>query len=1093
MRRTNVGASIFTAASLLLLPSVSRATTTGPQTALGTPAASQRAPALSYDPVEQVYVLVWEDGRSTANGVDLYVARIGTDGALQDANGIPLLEASVLPDNESQPVIVYHPSAQVHLIAWQEARAAFTDIFAARFLASSGTVIPSAGVQVTSGNDSEGFPSVAAGNQAFLIGYQVNLVGGGARARARRLNLNLTFVDANPFDLSTAGSSFSPAVFGVGSTFQAAWEDNTGDLYARSLPDTGPIPGAPTIVPISTATRTQSALTLGRLGVGNVLVAWEDQRDPGQREIYGQRYTSTLAALGAERNLTTFAADQRDPVVAGDDNGGLLIWQDRRNGAINFPTYAARVDTSGAPRDPAGFPVLIYNANSYEHAVAKGPSNDYLVVSVGGVGPSARISYRIVRDELPAGTMTGMGPANVPADGATAAVVEFGPAAGASGFLVVDGTEYTVLISNPNVVLSAPDVNPTRPGHQVAAYDGQITLSLTSLDHALVDVTVSSVEGTSSGTFQVEFLNVPPVASQVVVGPPNPTSSEDLTLNYSYADLNNDAEGGTVITWTRNNAVESAYNNQRLVPASTTRRDDQWRASVRPRDGRDFGTQVFSNIVIVGNSPPSVINPALSPARDVHTGTALTLRYVFQDPDGDPEGPTLVRWFDRGQEQAALVGRSGLMAAEVIKGQIWQVRIRPNDNLIDGPEVQTGTVAVINTPPVANGGPNGSVLERRGYRLDASASSDIDPQDSLQFTWRQIINGNEPAVTLSDTASVSPSFTAPSVLNSVFLTFELDVHDGDEAAVMADRVTVEIEPVADGDRDELDDEEEQLAGTDPSTADTDRDGLLDGAEVRAGTGPLDEDSDDDGVRDGAEGQTTRNGTDADPLGDPDGDQRVNALDPDSDNDGVLDGTEIGVRSALGGGGTAPYTYAGSDPGRFVADADPNTTTNPNVADTDGDTYLDGVEDPNHDGRIDSGESDPNDPTSPGIPCSAGCPNGLVCGAGDICRPGSPSDAGPMCTPLATTVECCSGGCNAGATKVGPICTGNGSPESCPVGALLCNAGTCQGGPAACAEGADCGDGGCGCRATPIPGQGGGPYLGLLLLGLLGFRAARRRP
>ncbi len=464
----------------------------------------------------------------------------------------------------------------------------------------------------------------------------------------------------------------------------------------------------------------------------------------------------------------------------------------------------------------------------------------------------------------------------------------------------------------------------------------------------------------------------------------------------------------------------------------------------------------------------------------------------FVDPDGDPEGPTLIRWFDRGNEQSALVGRTMLMASEVVKGQVWQARIRPNDNTVDGPEVTTSTVVVINTEPLADAGPNGTVLERRSYRLDGAGSSDVDPQDTLIYTWAQVMVGNEPMVTLSNTASTSPSFTAPSIGNTTFLTFQLVVSDGDAAGAVADRVTVEVEPVADPDRDELDDEEEALAGTDPATADSDRDGLLDGPEIRAGTAPLDEDSDDDGVRDGAEGQSTRNGNDADPLADVDGDGLVNALDPDSDDDGLLDGTEIGVRNALSGGGAAPFLYQGSDSAVFVADADPNSTTNPNLEDTDGDTFLDGVEDADHNGRIDNGESDPNDPTSPGLPCGAGCPSGLVCGAGDICRPGSPNDAGPMCTKLATTVECCSGGCNANGTMVAPICTSNGAPESCPVGAMLCNAGSCAG-PAVCAEGDEsCGDTGCGCRATPKAGTSG--LLGIVaLMGLWSLRAVRRRP
>ncbi|MET0275374.1 MAG: hypothetical protein ABW211_00850, partial [Acidimicrobiia bacterium] len=126
--------------------------------------------------------------------------------------------------------------------------------------------------------------------------------------------------------------------------------------------------------------------------------------------------------------------------------------------------------------------------------------------------------------------------------------------------------------------------------------------------------------------------------------------------------------------------------------------------------------------------------------------------------------------------------------------------------------------------------------------------------------------------------------------------------------------------------------------------DSDGDGLGDTDETDIGTDPQDADSDDDGVPDGAE---------TDPGVDTDGDGLINARDPDSDNDGILDGTETGVT-------TAPL---GTDvtKGHFVPDADSSTTTDPLDADTDAGGVRDGAEDANHNGKIDAGERDPNDP------------------------------------------------------------------------------------------------------------------------------------
>jgi hypothetical protein len=82
------------------------------------------------------------------------------------------------------------------------------------------------------------------------------------------------------------------------------------------------------------------------------------------------------------------------------------------------------------------------------------------------------------------------------------------------------------------------------------------------------------------------------------------------------------------------------------------------------------------------------------------------------------------------------------------------------------------------------------------------------------------------------------------------------------------------------------------------------------------------------------------------------------LDPgtrDSDNDGVRDGVEAGKTS----------TVDARCADRFVADADPSTTTNPTDPDSDDDGAIDGAEDQNGNGRLDPGETNPNNPDSDG--------------------------------------------------------------------------------------------------------------------------------
>jgi hypothetical protein len=124
--------------------------------------------------------------------------------------------------------------------------------------------------------------------------------------------------------------------------------------------------------------------------------------------------------------------------------------------------------------------------------------------------------------------------------------------------------------------------------------------------------------------------------------------------------------------------------------------------------------------------------------------------------------------------------------------------------------------------------------------------------------------------------------------------------------------------------------------------DSDGDGLTDTLENAICTDPVDADTDDDGILDGVEDANHNGIVDT---------GETKPCDPDSDSDGVQDGTETGL--------TTDDVGSETDLTVFMPDADPSTTTNPTLADTDGDGLLDGEEDVNANGRVDPGEGDPN--------------------------------------------------------------------------------------------------------------------------------------
>ena len=265
---------------------------------------------------------------------------------------------------------------------------------------------------------------------------------------------------------------------------------------------------------------------------------------------------------------------------------------------------------------------------------------------------------------------------------------------------------------------------------------------------------------------------------------------------------------------------------------------------------------------------------------------------------------------------------------------------------------------------------------------------------------------------------------------------------------------------------------------DPLNDDSDGDGLSDVLEGSIGTDPNDADSDDDGVPDGQEPNLTE---------DTDGDGLINALDSDSDDDGLFDGTELGK----------DCSDKATDASKMqcIPDADMGaTTTNPLDPDTDHGGVKDGAEDKDHNGRIDMGELDPNDPVDDDD-CTAdsecGAANsGMVCDDAthaciDGCRgmDGNGCPDGKVCTSTSVQIGTCTDGAGGG---------GGGTSTSSTTGSTGGAGGTGGSGGSEPERLVPSGNG-IFCSATPGNGDGEGAswLVGGALAMLIGARRRRR--
>jgi PKD repeat protein len=293
--------------------------------------------------------------------------------------------------------------------------------------------------------------------------------------------------------------------------------------------------------------------------------------------------------------------------------------------------------------------------------------------------------------------------------------------------------------------------------------------------------------------------------------------------------------------------------------------------------------------------------------------------YSDKDQDGIPD-------YIEGESEPKIVGHSySAIGNYTVKLTISDGELTDIDTCI----VRVSS-SVINYAPVANAGVNQTVKVNQTVNFNGCDSYDPD-WDLLNYNW-----------SFGDGTSSGWTYNCKSTHKYIVAnkyTVILSVSDGEFLDTNTCIISVIIKE----------------SGINPTENDTDGDGLDNDLEIIFLTDENDPDTDDDGVLDGNEELDISKTKDS-PYNDPDRDGWNNAMDADSDGDGILDGTEKGLTDA-----DIYMTATDIAKGRFFPDADPSTTTEMTKRDTDGDSWSDGDEDRNANGKYEpeQGEKDPN--------------------------------------------------------------------------------------------------------------------------------------
>jgi hypothetical protein len=302
-------------------------------------------------------IVVWQDYRN-ANS-DIFAAHLLASGATDPAWTAQGVAVCAQPGDQLSPQLV-SDGAGGAFIVWYDGRTGATDIYAQRVLATGAIAAgwPAGGLKVCGAAHDQTFPSICAdGIGGAIFAWQDYRSGADANIVAQRVSAAGAprwTVDGVTL-CAAANEQTLPRVVadGLGGAI-AVWRDlrNGADdnLYTRRISAAGTPMWTPDGVAVCTAASQQEYPVMIADGSGGAIMAWHDLRS-GTDDIYAQRVSLGGAPQWAGNGVAvcTAANDQVYPTIASDNAGGAIVaWRDERN--IGDPDiYAQRLNGAGVP------------------------------------------------------------------------------------------------------------------------------------------------------------------------------------------------------------------------------------------------------------------------------------------------------------------------------------------------------------------------------------------------------------------------------------------------------------------------------------------------------------------------------------------------------------------------------------------------------------------------------------------------------------------------------------------------------------------------------------------------------------------------
>jgi hypothetical protein len=300
-------------------------------------------------------IAAWRDIRGFPDTGDIFAQRVDAAGVPQwAANGVAVAAAAEL---QQRPALVSDGSGGA-IVTWEDRRNGFgnVDVFAQRISAAGAAMWTANGVAVSAATGDQLLPAIATdGANGAVIAWTDNRGTDGEIFAQRMLAAGTALWATDGVALtSVAGIQTRPTIASDGANGAiVAWEDDRNgadnDVYARRIAAGGtPQWTANGVQVASTANATVPTVVPDT--AGGAIVVWTDERNGGgNTDVFAQRLNAAGAAQWTANGVSVCLATggQFFPAAAADGAGGMVIgWEDGRSDPGDV--FAQRLNASGA-------------------------------------------------------------------------------------------------------------------------------------------------------------------------------------------------------------------------------------------------------------------------------------------------------------------------------------------------------------------------------------------------------------------------------------------------------------------------------------------------------------------------------------------------------------------------------------------------------------------------------------------------------------------------------------------------------------------------------------------------------------------------